>query len=589
MKAHRHHKITIIFTLIVIIVLVGLYFFLNTKLTQYAYQRLKADLISKAALSLTYLESRLPAVSREGYDQLADTIGQDLGLRVTIIAPDGTLWGDSDVAAADLAHIENHLFRPEVQAALRGGIGESLRFSTTLQKQMLYIGYPFSFKGEKGVLRLALPLSEMQLISHTLRKFLLLGLFLALIFAFLIGYAASVFISRPLKEVSDVARSIAFGDLSRRVLIDSSDEIGDLARLINYMSEQISSRMEEVVAHKSRLEAVLLSMFEGVIVIDVKGCILLINDPLRDVFSLEGDPRGKKPLEVIRNIEIQHITDQILNLHSGFVTQEISVFLEEEKRLLVHATPVVRDKQIEGAVLVFHDITDLRKLEKIRQEFVANVSHELRTPIASIKGYAETLIDGAIDDRENALDFIKIIYSNAGRLAQLISDLLDLARIESGKLTFHQEICDVYAIVEKTIESLGPLAEQRNIRITNNILPSFPKMKTDRTYFAQVFFNLIENAIKYNREDGWVEISAKENEECCVFFIKDSGIGISPNELPRVFERFYRVDKARSRKLGGTGLGLSIVKHIVQAQGGQVSAESSLGAGSTFSFSLPKT
>ena len=588
MKFSRQYKINLIFTSIVVLILLGLYFYLNQRLTQFAYRRLKEDLVAKLALTRTLLDGRATQSPGAGYDGLADQIGRDLRLRVTIVAPDGRLWGDSEIEQADIGSIENHLYRPEIQAALEGGLGESLRFSTTLKKQMLYIGYPFQTSSGPGVVRLALPLSDIELISLNLRKLLVLALLLSFACAVIFGYGASFFISRPLKDMADVTRSIASGDFSRRVMVNSSDEIGDLGRLINNMAEQISGRMEEVVANKSRLEAVLLSMFDGVIVVDLKGCILLANDPLKEVLRLEGDPIGKRPLEVIRNIEIQQITDQILDLKSGFVTREISVLLEKEKQLLVHATPVIRDDQVEGAVLVFHDITDLRHLEKVRKEFVANVSHELRTPIASIKGYAETLLDGAIEDREHAREFLKIINTDAERLAQLISDLLDLAKIESGKLKLYFEECEVRSLVDNAFDSLKKLAGSQNIKIKNSVPPAFPTVRADKTCLSQAFYNLIENAIKYNHPQGWVEVTAEEHADEYVFVVSDSGVGIAPADLPRVFERFYRVDKARSRELGGTGLGLAIVKHVIQAHGGEVSAKSTSGQGASFRFSLPK-
>jgi two-component system phosphate regulon sensor histidine kinase PhoR len=263
--------------------------------------------------------------------------------------------------------------------------------------------------------------------------------------------------------------------------------------------------------------------------------------------------------------------------------------MPEEKILLVHATPVIQEERTEGAVLVFHDITELRKLEKIRQDFVANVSHELRTPISNIKGYAETLLEGAVHDKENVEDFIQIISSNSEHLANLINDILDLSKIESGKLEMERKPCNIYPLAQKIVSGLQRQADDQQVTIEINIEKDLPKILADEKRLAQVLLNLIDNAIKYNKKGGKVIITAhKKNTHFIQVDISDTGIGISENDLPRVFERFYRIDKARSREMGGTGLGLSIVKHIVQAHGGDVSTSSILGKGSTFSFTIPR-
>jgi len=588
-RINIHYKITLIFGVIIAVILSGIYIYLNKNLQEYTYQRLKTNLLKEVSLSKSFLEQYYTKdIKSRQLDKIADEIGKDLGLRVTIIDLDGTVLGDSELDGMELKEVENHFYRPEVQQALCSGIGESRRFSTTVRKDMLYIASTLGKKEPEGIIRLSIPLSEIDLISNNLKKLLIISLLSAFILAIIASFIASVFISRPVKEMSSVAKAIAGGDFSKRVSISTKDEIGDLAKAFNYMSEQIKLRIEEVTSSKSKFEAVLLSMSEGVMVVDKEGTILLMNQTLKDLFLVKGNPVGKKPLEIVRNIEIQEIADNSLRLKRGVESRQISVFLPEERILLLHATPIIRDGQTEGAVLVFHDITELRHLEKIRQDFVANVSHELRTPVASIKGYAETLLEGALEDKENAQDFLKIIYSDSDRLARLIDDLLDLSKIESGKLKLTLKPTALEPIIKRVVSGLNKQAKDKSIKIEVNIPLDLPDVLIDEIRIAQVLLNLIDNAIKYTESKGLISISAKEKGKFVQVDVSDTGIGIPEKDLPRLFERFYRVDKARSRELGGTGLGLSIVKHIVQAHHGEVSVKSVLGEGSTFSFTIPK-
>jgi two-component system phosphate regulon sensor histidine kinase PhoR len=371
------------------------------------------------------------------------------------------------------------------------------------------------------------------------------------------------------------------------VPITAADELGELARSINFMSEQIHHRIEEVVSNKSRFEAVLLSMCEGTMVVDKNSAIILMNEVLLRLFHVDADPTGRKPLEVIRNIEIQEIIDQVFATRLSVAYKEITVHLEGDKTMQVFAAPVLRGRELDGAVLVFHDITELRRLENVRRDFVANVSHEIRTPLTSIKGYTETLLDGALEDKSNARDFLKIIGADADRLVQLVDDLLDLAKIESGNLALKFVPVPLAGVIDRIIAGLKGQGERKSVALRRE-LPEDLRVHADEASIAQVFLNLLDNGIKYNREGGTVTVSARPEGERVRVDVSDTGIGIPEEDLPRIFERFYRVDKARSRQLGGTGLGLAIVKHIIQAHGGEVSVRSELQKGSTFSFTLPK-
>ena len=589
LRLNIHYKITLILTATVAVILSGVYFYLNNNLREHTYRRIKANLSKQSDLAGLHIEKTFAKdPSLAGIDSITDEIGARLGLRVTVIGSDGKVLGDSELAGEALRAVENHLFRPEIQNALATGFGESRRFSTTIQKDMLYIARSFGKDFKQGFIRLAIPLSEIEIVSDNLKRFLLIALLFAFLLAIFIGSTAFIFVSKPIKEISSVAQEIAMGNYAKRVSVHTGDELSDLGRSINYMSEQISLRIEEVISNKSRFEAVLLSMYEGTMVVDNSGAIILMNHVLKESFHVDEDPAGKKPLEIIRNIDIQETVDHVLKSRECVASQEISVLLPEEKILKVYAAPVLREGEMDGAVLVFHDITDLKRLENIRKDFVANVSHEIKTPLTSIKGYAETLLDGAIEDKNNARDFLQIIGSDSNRLVRLVDDLLDLSKIESGKLNLTFAPCSIESVVDRVIAGFKKQSGSKGIEIKKEISKDLSKVKIDESGIAQVLLNLIDNGIKYNKENGSIIISSQEKGSFVCVNISDTGIGIPEEDIQRIFERFYRVDKARSRQLGGTGLGLSIVKHIVQVHGGEVSVQSQLGKGSTFSFTLPK-
>lgn len=578
--------------MIVAVILLGVFIYLQYHLKEQTYRTIQSDLKSKINLAASYLNNQYSrTLTTKDVDDIADHISNDLGLRVTIINRDGKVLGDSNLSLQGVESIDNHLQRPEVQQALKSGLGESQRYSHTDRKDMIYLAMPFQDKNSSnpgGILRLAVPLSSANQYSNSLIKLLFVSLGIAFCLSLILGFFASYVVSSPIKEVSSLAKGIAAGDFSRSIDIHTDDEFGDLSNSINYMSKQIKERIDEVVSGRLRLEAVLLSMFDGVIVVDKDGKMKLMNKALRTLFQVLEEVVGKKPIEVIRNVEIQEIVNQVTQQQAGALSRELSVLFPQEKHFIIHATPVTLNGVIDGAVMVFHDITELRRLESVRKDFVANVSHELRTPITNIKGYAETLLEGALNDKANAEDFTKIIYSESERLAKLVEDVLDLSRIESGKMEFVFKEQDIRELVNRVEKGLGKQIESKKITFKNEIPENLGNVTFDATSIAQVLLNLIENAIKYNNDNGTVTISAVPKGTGIEVSIADTGIGIPEDDLPRVFERFYRVDKAHSREIGGTGLGLSIVKHIIQAHKGEVYATSKLGEGSTFRFTLPR-
>ncbi|MFA6217820.1 MAG: ATP-binding protein [Candidatus Omnitrophota bacterium] len=583
-----HWKLTFIFCFVVILAIASGYFYLDSHLKSYVENNFENNIKHQLTLGKELLETHLRDKRTPlDFHELALNMGNALGLRVTIIALDGKVLGDADLTREQLRSVENHANRPEVKEALKNGLGVSRRFSYTVQRDMLYTAIPFGREKTEGTLRFSVSLRDIEMLQSKMRRVVGVSIAGILLLSLGLTFLVSVFVSRPLLEMSAIAKLMAQGDFSRKASIYSKDEIGDLAQALNAMSDEIKDKIEKMNSEKAKLDLVLSSMFEGVIVTDANEKIILMNPSLRKLFFIDSNPEGKMTLEVIRNTAVEDMVGRIIAGKQQLATEEITVHAPEEIILKVNGVPIVRNNKLEGAILVFHDITELRRLEKIRRDFVANVSHELRTPISSIKGYAETLLEGALDDRDNAKEFISIICQDANRLASLINDLLDLSKIESGKLKMSFDALDPGVLIKKAITIIDHQVKAKSIALKITIPQSLPKITADETRFSQVMVNLLDNAVKYSSEGATITICAQVADNALQIDISDTGIGISENDLPRIFERFYRVDKARSRELGGTGLGLSIVKHIVSAHGGQVWVKSELGSGSTFSFTIP--
>jgi two-component system phosphate regulon sensor histidine kinase PhoR len=588
MRIKIHWKLTFIFCSLVVLILTAVYFYINTYLKTYVEIRIQDNLKKELFLNKNLLDNELSQkINSADADGLADRIGKSLNVRATIISLDGLVLGDSEVDKEGLSRLENHIIRTEVRDALRKGFGQSKRFSTSLIEEMLYIAAPLGGDRPIGILRLAIPLSDIQLVESKMFKAISIMIIFAFIATLLASFFVSIMISRPLREMSGIAKRLAGGDFSRKVIVHSNDETGDLAKALNNMADEISAKVKNISSEKAKLETILSSMFEGIMLTNEKGEILLLNPSVRKLFLIDSSPEGKRPLEVLRSAAIQDIVDKVLHENREVITREVVVSMPENKTIMINGVPIVKGNIVEGGVFVFHDITELKRLEEIRKDFVANVSHELRTPISSIKGYAETLLDGKVDNDDAVKEFLSIIYQDSDRLANLIDDLLDLSKMEFGKMNMELEPLEIASIVNRCKNVLEKSVREKSLSIKISIPDDLPRVFGDEKRLLQVFLNLMDNAVKYTPEGGSIIINAFNIENVVQINISDTGIGISEKDLPRIFERFYRVDKARSRELGGTGLGLSIVKHIVQAHSGQVWVQSTLGRGSTFSFTIP--
>ena len=521
-------------------------------------------------------------------DLLAKGLGKILpNTRVTLIAPDGKVLGDSQVPASQVASLENHKARPEVIESLKHGQGMSIRYSSTLDTDLFYAARLIDGSdGPRLIIRAALPLSDVEKLLAQTRTRILWAVLLGIALSVVAAYLVSRTISRPVKELTETAGAIASGDASRRFFHYPSNEIGELGRAFDRMADKLQSQIEDVTKGRDRLEAVLRGMVEGVLLIDQTGRVLLANEALRGLLEIT-DPVGRHVSEAIRNPELLQALKEAregeLHISREITTQTLPArFLEIE---------VVRlpgqDSRVE-VVAVLHDITQRKHAEQMRKDFVANVSHELRTPLTAIRGSAETLADGAAQNPKHAQHFLEMIIRQTTRLEQLASDLLDLAHLESGRKQPEMEEVDAVELGKNVLSAVSELASSRGVELKRD-LPAKPVMFSgDRRQLEQALSNLLDNALKYTPQGGHVTLYVKDAGEEIHFLVRDTGIGIAKEHLPRIFERFYRVDRNRSREMGGTGLGLAIVKHVAQSHKGRVEVNSKPGEGSVFCLMLPK-
>jgi len=413
------------------------------------------------------------------------------------------------------------------------------------------------------------------------------GLFIALGLAFLSSLLLTRDMTLKLHKFVRISDSFSKGDFSHKIFLDSKDELGELASTLNSMAQNLEDKIHEIEIKNQHLVAILESMVEGIIVVDKTSRIVSINSSVEKIFNIsKQNLEGKVFLEVIRNNDIAEIINKVLK-KGEFTSCELALMWPVQKIFQINASPIFEKEEVSGCLLVIHDITEIRKLETMRRDFVANVSHELKTPLTSIKGFVETLLEGALEDKENNRHFLKIIQEHGERLNKLVDDLLSLSHLESKEILLEKGIFNLRQQVEKVIMGFKEQLKKRNVDIKNEI-PANISINADKDKIEGVFTNLIDNAIKFNKENGSIKISSQQEGDKIKIIVEDSGVGIPEKDIPRIFERFYRVDKARSAELGGTGLGLSIVKHIVELHGGTVGVESVEGLGSKFWFSLPK-
>lgn len=563
------------------------YLYLSHALEQHLAERIQEDLTVRLRLAArTASRTEDPWSALEQWDALAGELSALTHARVSLISPDGAVVGDSAIARDALATTESHARRPEVLAALADGRGASSRMSATLEKRMLYVAMPLAGQGRKaGVVRLAMPLDEIDEVLARLRWILAVSALLAFGVASVVAGLAAHLASRPLRQLTDAARRMGRGDMSIRTHIQGHDEVAELGHALDQLASNLSTSLNELRGERDLLSRILHSKQEGVLVIGRDGRIVMVNQALRAMLLLPTDIVSRPLDAVIRHIQLIDLLER-----ARTAGEPISVELElaglKPRRLIIRAATLSGEPG--GLVAVFIDVTNIRRLESLRRDFVANASHELRTPVAAIRSAGETLQQGALEDLAAAARFVSIINRNAERLHNLMDDLLDLSRIESREFHLDLEPLALDGVVEQVCAIHKEAAERKAIRLTAAVPAEAPPVLADRRALDQILTNLVDNAIKYCGDKATVKLSARARSGEVALTVEDTGPGIEAKHLPRLFERFYRVDTGRSRDLGGTGLGLSIVKHLAEAMEGSIEVESAPGKGTVFTLTLPQ-
>jgi two-component system phosphate regulon sensor histidine kinase PhoR len=463
-----------------------------------------------------------------------------------------------------------------------------MRFSATIQKRLMYAAIPMALPGGgHGVARLAVPTDEVSAAVDAVRHIMWAALLVALMVALVTSTTVAQVMSRALRRMTDAARRMASGDLAVRLRPTGNDEIAELGRALDGMAANLAATLTALRGERDLLGLILQSMREGVLVLDQEGLMLLVNPALRATLGIPADTEGRAALELIRNADLPSILERA-QIVGGPVTGEIETTGPRPRRLLVHAAPLpMINGKHQGLLAVFVDVSETRRLETLRKDFVANVSHELRTPITAVRSAVDTLRLTMAGDPAASERFVDIIDRNAQRLGALVEDLLDLSRIESKDYRPEAKPVPLRTVADQALTLLRARIEEKSLDVGNEIATELPAARADRRGLEQVFTNLLDNAVKYCPAGSSVRLRAQQTERGLRVEIADTGPGIEPRHLPRLFERFYRVDSGRSRDMGGTGLGLSIVKHLVETMGGAIGVESTPGRGSTFWFTLP--
>jgi len=570
-------RITISFILVVLIIMgiLGAYLVNSTRDSQ--LDSLRSQLENEARITA---EASLPGFltpdGSSNLNALAERLGTDINARVTIVALNGTVLGDSE---EDPSTMENHADRPEIMDALATGVGESTRYSATLEQRMMYVAVPISYQDEiMGVARVSLPLTTVESAVRQVTVTIIIAMAAATALVILAAWIIARTTTRPVRKLTAASRRITSGELGQRITIEAKGEVGELAYAFNEMSAKIKELVEAISEDRTRLATVLDSMADGVIMTDTDGNISLTNRAAETLYGIK-EAENKSLIEAVRDHEVDELLKLCLRTGRTQADQYESGLSRRYLRAI--AIPVTG----RGVLLLFQDLTELRNLQTTRRELIGNISHELRTPLAGIKAMVETLRDGAVDEGEAARDFLARIDSEVDRLTQLVTELTELSRIETGEAELRREPVSLNQLVEEVITQFGPQAERQELSISKELFAELPTVPADKGRVRQVIANLVHNAIKFTPAGGTVTISTRAPQGAVSLEVTDTGIGIPGEYQPRVFERFYKADKARAGE--GSGMGLAIAKHVVEAHGGSIWVESEEDKGSTFGFSLP--
>jgi two-component system phosphate regulon sensor histidine kinase PhoR len=548
-------------------------------------ERVERDLAGHARMAAEMLAHRTTASDAE-LDAEADALGRILSARITFIAAAGRVVGDSDLRPDELKEVENHGIRPEIQDAMRDGIGSSRRHSATIGTDMMYVAIPVRNPAMPTLafVRLAVPLTDVDRQLAWVRKLSLLGFATGIAAALVLTWTFSAPLTRRLQSMQQRVEQYATGDLSRPPPDYTDDEVGTIARLLDRLAQDFAVRLSSLEADRARMEAILAGMIEGVLVVNEHGRLQLANDAARRMLRID-EAVGRHYPEIVRQPAVAR---QIANALAGKPTESVELTeLRDSAAILIARTAPVEVARGRGAVVVLHDITDLRRADQIRRDFVANVSHELRTPLTAIRGYVEALADA---DPEESRRFLEIVSRHTMRMERLVRDLLRLARLDAGQELLEQVPCSIESLFTAVETDLAPLIEARRQKVEWTIDQDADMVRGDPAKLQDALRNLLENAINYSPEGSTIRMRAQRRDGRIVMTVADEGPGIPEADLPRVFERFYRVDKSRTRDgrdPGGTGLGLAIVKHLVELHGGTVTAANKPPHGALLTIELP--
>ncbi len=586
-------RIAIPYVALILLSTLGLTAFLSAQVRQVRLTDLETLLLAEARAVADGAQPMLdPGESSELLNPMVQRWARLLDARVTIIGRDGTVLGESH---ADLAQMGNHRYRPEVQQALALGQGISTRLSQTLGYEMMYAAIPVTVEEEVlGFVRVALPLGEIEASVGRLRQTILIAGLLTALLAVPVALLIAGRTARPLRRLTRAAERMAEGDLSARLLPSSQDEIGHLTLAFNHMADELHEKMTTLAREQSRLAAVLEHMADGILITEAGGRVQLINPAAaRLLGTTQTDALGQSFVQVVRDHRLIEVWEECCKDGDRQTTALESDRLGRFLRVIVAPLQAADSQDL---VVILQDLTQIRRLDTVRRDFVSNISHELRTPLASLKALVDTLRDGALDDPPAAQRFLDRIETEVDAMTQMVQELLELSRIESRQVPLRLVPTPVADVVTPPTERLYPQAERANLTLDVELPTDLPQVLADAGRVQQVVTNLVHNAIKFTQVGGQVTVRAYategENQMSSigrdspevVIEVSDTGVGIPADDLPRIFERFYKADRARSG--GGTGLGLAIAKHIVQSHGGHIWAESIEGQGSTFYFSL---
>lgn len=567
--------------LLIVVVCLAAGIYLEHRLRTELEARTEDDLTHHVLTARALVEMTPRARLVQDADAIADRLGKSTAARVTIVSSTGEVLGDSSVESTSLDALDNHLTRPELRAAGPNVVGVARRHSSTLRTHMLYVATRFESGGEfTGFVRVAMPLSEVDAQLRRQRGLIALTGLLALVVALFAGGLLSVFVSRTLRALLGSARLLTESGGTNRMPVDSSDELGGIATSFNRLAAELEHSMAALADERDRFETVLESMDEAVLSLDRDSRIITLNRAARTLLELPESAEGESFTSLVRVPDVHDLIRSAQHGDAG--SAEFELTTSGNRSVLARATPQAN----EGVLLVMHDVTEVRRLETVRRDFVANVSHELRTPVSIIRANAETLLNGALDRPDQARRFVEALLRHADRLGRLISDLLDISRIEAGKYPISSRPSKLAPIARRTLEVVETKAQIKQMKLEVKIDEDLVVV-ADPKALEQVILNLVENAVKYTPEHGHVELAAVVDGDITRIEIRDDGPGIDAVHRPRIFERFYRVDPGRSREMGGTGLGLAIVKHLVEAMRGRVGVEPRQPHGSVFWVCLP--